>query len=191
MSFLPALKEKEASKLLATLDPLHYRVLSWSLEAIETILTGSYDESSLNLFVVNLCIRAVFPTQYFPTMITFFSALEPIYNDEHRMTTSVISLSYLGKCKQTLVTNWVVTQFFSWCWWKGCKGTGEKEVAMAGEWTWVKASEMFTSQARIDSKTGPDNLGRFEYLQALVTEFQDTDKQGRAFSSDLELQICT
>ena len=28
MSFLPALKEKEASKLLATLDPLHYRVLS-------------------------------------------------------------------------------------------------------------------------------------------------------------------
>lgn len=37
---------------------------------------------------------------------------------------------------------------------------------------------MFTSQARIDSKTGPDNLGRFEYLQALVTEFQDTDKQG-------------
>ncbi|XP_022795414.1 armadillo repeat-containing protein 7-like isoform X2 [Stylophora pistillata] len=36
---------------------------------------------------------------------------------------------------------------------------------------------MFTSQARIDSKTGPDNLGRFEYLQALVTEFQDTDKQ--------------
>lgn len=40
-----------------------------------------------------------------------------------------------------------------------------------------KAAEMFTSQARIDSKTGPDNLGRFEYLQALVTEFQDTDKQ--------------
>ena len=37
---------------------------------------------------------------------------------------------------------------------------------------------MFTSQARIDRKTGPDNLGRFEYLQALVTEFQDTDKQG-------------
>lgn len=38
--------------------------------------------------------------------------------------------------------------------------------------------EMFTSQARIDRKTGPDNLGRFEYLQALVTEVQDTDKQG-------------
>ena len=37
---------------------------------------------------------------------------------------------------------------------------------------------MFTSQARIDRKTGPDNLGRFEYLQALVTEFQDTDRQG-------------
>ena len=40
--------------------------------------------------------------------------------------------------------------------------------------------EMFTSQARIDRKTGPDNLGRFEYLQALVTEFQDTDRQGNA-----------
>ena len=126
MSFLPALKEKEASKLLATLDPLHYRVLSWSLEAIETILTGSYDESSLNLFVVNLCIRAVFPTQYFPTMITFFSALEPIYNDEHRMTTSMISSSScLGKCKQTLVTNWVVTQFF--------RGVGERLRRYWGE----------------------------------------------------------
>lgn len=54
-----------------------------------------------------------------------------------------------------------------------------------------KAAEMFTSQARIDSKTGPDNLGRFEYLQALVTEFQDTDKQGSAFSSGLELQQYT
>ena len=37
---------------------------------------------------------------------------------------------------------------------------------------------MFSSQARIDSKTGADDLERFEYLQALVTEFQDTDKQG-------------
>ncbi|CAH3037102.1 unnamed protein product [Porites lobata] len=37
---------------------------------------------------------------------------------------------------------------------------------------------MFSSQTRIDSKTGADDLGRFEYLQALVTEFQDTDKQG-------------
>ncbi|XP_068675050.1 armadillo repeat-containing protein 7-like isoform X3 [Montipora foliosa] len=36
---------------------------------------------------------------------------------------------------------------------------------------------MFTSQARIDRRTGPDDLGRFEYLQALVTEFQDTDRQ--------------
>ena len=40
---------------------------------------------------------------------------------------------------------------------------------------------MFTSQTRIDSKTGPDDLGRFEYLQALVTEFQDTDRQGVVF----------
>lgn len=37
---------------------------------------------------------------------------------------------------------------------------------------------MFTSQSTIDRKTGPDDLGRFEYLQALVTEFQDTDRQG-------------
>lgn len=36
---------------------------------------------------------------------------------------------------------------------------------------------MFTSQEYIDRKTGSENLGRFEYLQALVTEFQDCDKQ--------------
>lgn len=45
--------------------------------------------------------------------------------------------------------------------------------------------EMFTSQARIDRKTGPDNLGRFEYLQALVTEFQDTDRQGNVFKNSI------
>ena len=44
---------------------------------------------------------------------------------------------------------------------------------------------MFTSQASIDRKTGPDNLGRFEYLQALVTEFQDTDRQGNVFKSSI------
>ena len=38
---------------------------------------------------------------------------------------------------------------------------------------------MFTSQDYIDRKTGSENLGRFEYLQALVTEFQDCDKQGQ------------
>ena len=43
--------------------------------------------------------------------------------------------------------------------------------------------QMFTSQGRIDRKTGPDDLGRFEYLQALVTEFQDTDRQGAAVLS--------
>lgn len=44
---------------------------------------------------------------------------------------------------------------------------------------------MFSSRARIDSKTGADDLGRFEYLQALVTEFQDTDKQG-----EVNLKLC-
>jgi len=44
---------------------------------------------------------------------------------------------------------------------------------------------MFTSQARIDRKTGPDDLGRFEYLQALVTEFQDTDREGIVFKSSI------
>ena len=48
---------------------------------------------------------------------------------------------------------------------------------------------MFTSQARIDRKTGPDNLGRFEYLQALVTEFQDTDRQGNASRVQLKSNV--
>ena len=50
--------------------------------------------------------------------------------------------------------------------------------------------DMFTSQARIDRKTGPDNLGRFEYLQALVTEFQDTDKQGIFFKLVPRVRCC-
>lgn len=37
---------------------------------------------------------------------------------------------------------------------------------------------MFTSAKRIEEKTGRFGRGRFEYLQALVTEFQDTHKQG-------------
>ena len=49
---------------------------------------------------------------------------------------------------------------------------------------------MFTSQARIDRKTGPDNLGRFEYLQALVTEFQDTDRQGNVSRVQLKSIKC-
>ena len=40
--------------------------------------TGWYGESSSNLFFVNLLIRAVLPTQYFPTTMTFFSAFDPI-----------------------------------------------------------------------------------------------------------------
>ena len=33
---------------------------------------------------------------------------------------------------------------------------------------------MFSSQEYLDNKTGRDDLNRFQYLQALVTEFQDT-----------------
>lgn len=49
----------------------------------------------------------------------------------------------------------------------------------------IVTADMFSSQTRIDSKTGADDLGRFEYLQALVTEFQDTDKQG-----EVNLKLC-
>ncbi|RDD42056.1 Armadillo repeat-containing protein 7 [Trichoplax sp. H2] len=35
---------------------------------------------------------------------------------------------------------------------------------------------MFTNAKRIEEKTGRFGRGRFEYLQALVTEFQDTHK---------------
>lgn len=37
---------------------------------------------------------------------------------------------------------------------------------------------MFTSQEYIDRKTGGDGFGRLQYLQALVTEYQDTERQG-------------
>ena len=45
---------------------------------------------------------------------------------------------------------------------------------------------MFTSQEYIDRKTGVDNLGRFEYLQALVTEFQDSDRQGTECAAHMD-----
>ena len=37
---------------------------------------------------------------------------------------------------------------------------------------------MFSSQEYVDNKTGKDDLSRFQYLQALVTEFQDTSSDG-------------
>ena len=37
---------------------------------------------------------------------------------------------------------------------------------------------MFSSQEYIDNKTGRDDLNRFQYLQTLVTEFQDTSSDG-------------
>ncbi|CAB4003744.1 armadillo repeat-containing 7-like [Paramuricea clavata] len=42
---------------------------------------------------------------------------------------------------------------------------------------------MFSSQEYIDNKTGRDDLSRFQYLQALVTEFQDTS------SDDAKCQV--
>ena len=37
---------------------------------------------------------------------------------------------------------------------------------------------MFLSQEYLDNKTGRDDPNRFQYLQALVTEFQDTSSDG-------------
>ncbi|ORX87734.1 hypothetical protein K493DRAFT_306841 [Basidiobolus meristosporus CBS 931.73] len=34
---------------------------------------------------------------------------------------------------------------------------------------------MFTSHSQLKRRTGPNSLNRFEYLQELVTEYQDTD----------------
>ena len=38
----------------------------------------------------------------------------------------------------------------------------------------------FSTKAQLEKKTGPWGLGRFKYLQALVTEYQDTHKQGKS-----------
>lgn len=37
---------------------------------------------------------------------------------------------------------------------------------------------MFSTKERIENKSTLSGKGRFEYLQALVTEFQDTSKHG-------------
>ncbi len=37
---------------------------------------------------------------------------------------------------------------------------------------------MFSTRAYIEKKTGPHGIGRFNYLQSLVTEFQDSDSNG-------------
>jgi hypothetical protein len=46
---------------------------------------------------------------------------------------------------------------------------------------------MFSSQEYIDNKTGRDDLSRFQYLQALVTEFQDTSSDGTVYTFVLRL----
>ena len=40
---------------------------------------------------------------------------------------------------------------------------------------------MFSSQKYLDKRTRSEDLDRFKYLQALVTEYQDTDKKGKQF----------
>lgn len=42
----------------------------------------------------------------------------------------------------------------------------------------LSPAPMLSSKERLAQKTGRHGLGRFEYLQALVTEFQDTHRQG-------------
>ncbi|KAK7476080.1 hypothetical protein BaRGS_00015840 [Batillaria attramentaria] len=36
---------------------------------------------------------------------------------------------------------------------------------------------MFSTQEYLDRKTGPDGIGRFSFLQSLVTEYQDTQEE--------------
>ena len=38
---------------------------------------------------------------------------------------------------------------------------------------------MLSTRDYIETKSASSGRGRFEYLQALVTEFQDTDKHGK------------
>lgn len=42
---------------------------------------------------------------------------------------------------------------------------------------------MFTRQEYIDRKTGADGFGRLEYLQALITEYQDTERLGKVLAT--------
>ena len=37
---------------------------------------------------------------------------------------------------------------------------------------------MFSTKEQLLKRTGPHGIGRFSFLQSLVTEFQDTDSLG-------------
>jgi len=37
---------------------------------------------------------------------------------------------------------------------------------------------MFSTKEQLEKRTGPYGVGRFSYLQSLVTEYQDTTSQG-------------
>lgn len=39
---------------------------------------------------------------------------------------------------------------------------------------------MFSTKEQLDKKTGPYGVGRFSYLQSLVTEYQDTSIDGKS-----------
>lgn len=68
--------------------------------------TGWYGESSSNLFFVNLLIRAVLPTQYFPTTMTFFSAFDPILKtNKTGLLTSIQLLTITRYCIMHITIN--------------------------------------------------------------------------------------
>ena len=50
---------------------------------------------------------------------------------------------------------------------------------------------MFSSQEYLDNKTGRDDLNRFQYLQALVTGFQDTRVTVYIFKGDVKSVLRT
>ena len=55
---------------------------------------------------------------------------------------------------------------------------------------------MFSSQAYLDKRTRSDDLDRFKYLQALVTEYQDTERKGKLshkgvhYRTSLRIYVC-
>ena len=43
----------------------------------------------------------------------------------------------------------------------------------------IRLSEMFSSKAYLEKKTGPYGIGRLSYLQSLVVEYQDSTDLGK------------
>ena len=47
----------------------------------------------------------------------------------------------------------------------------------------IESLMTFSTKNYLNRKTGTYGVGRFKYLQTLVTEFQDTHKQGQALAT--------